>query len=119
MKLKLIVFFISLIVSVCFIHTKSFAQLHLLKDNKTCLYGYTDDESNWIVERQYDLAEEFYGIYAVVTKNEKSGLIKTTGEIIVSIEYSSIKSDNRNFYILKKGAAYFVFDSSLEKNNNQ
>jgi len=111
MKTKQFVTFICFNVFLSFLTTQLQAQttLHLHKDNKTCLYGYTDSAANWIVPPQFDLAEELDRDYAIVTKNAKSGLINSEGKIIVPLIYSNIKNEYR-FYILEKNNNYSIFD---------
>ncbi|WP_018342875.1 WG repeat-containing protein [Cytophaga aurantiaca] len=117
MNFKRIVFFISFAVLVCCIHTKAYAQLHLLKDNKTCLYGYTNEAGEWIVPAQYVYAEEFSDKnYAVVGNGDKTGLLDTTGTFILPLIYDQIVVYYReNYYLLKNDSTYSIFDVTDKK----
>ena len=111
MKTKQFVTFIcfNVFLSVLTLQLQAQTTLHLHKDNKTCLYGYTDSAASWIVPPQFDQAEELDRDYAIVTQNEKSGLINSEGKIIVPLIYSNIKNEFR-FYILEKNSSYSIFD---------
>lgn len=110
MKTKQFIAFIcfNVFLSITSLHAQ--AQLNLLKDSKTCLYGYTDAESNWIVQPEYDQAEEFYKYYAIVTKNDKSGLIDSSGTVVVPLIYENIKNMYNHFFVLSNDTLQSIFD---------
>lgn len=100
--------------SYLFLPSESQAQLTLFKDNKTCLYGYTDSMGEWIVQPQYLYAEEFYDGHAIVGINNLKGLLGPGGSVLVPLQYDYI-IPNYNWYALKHDTLYDVFDISVQK----
>jgi hypothetical protein len=55
---------------------------------ETGKYGYIDEKGNYLVEPQYDQAYNFTKDgYAMVVKDDKCGLIDTTGTLVIPCEY--------------------------------
>lgn len=104
-------FYFSLILLCLVLSFPAHSQLQLFKDNKTCLYGYTDNAGKWIVPAQYVYAEEFYDRkYVVVGNFDKKGLLDTTGKLAVPLMYDQI-SNYSNWFYLKKDSSFSVFDA--------
>lgn len=55
------------------------------------LFGYLDDNQNWIIKPQFDAAREFKNGYAAVRKNGKWGIIDKSGEWVIEPMFSGIK----------------------------
>ncbi len=71
-------------------------------DDKTKLYGYSDDKGKLIIEYKFDNAKDFAGSFAIVSISDdgkkKFGLIDKKGDWVVAPEYSYI-CDNNKYYI--------------------
>lgn len=82
------------------------AQIYIVKDPVTCLYGLKDNKAKWILQPSYTLIETIParpGKYKVML-NSKNGIIDKTGKIIIPLLYNKIEP---------LGGAYGYEDDSI------
>ncbi|MDD4779936.1 MAG: WG repeat-containing protein [Tissierellia bacterium] len=65
----------------------------LAKIGRKYLYGYIDTTGKFVIEPQYSTATGFSNGVAIVSKNGKYGVIYSSGEVAIPLEYESMKSE--------------------------
>lgn len=75
----------------------------LIAARQGALYGYVDKDCKWIVEPKYEDAWNFLNGSAIVRRDDKWGLIDTTGKECIPCEYAEISHYNADLYIVKVG----------------
>src|SRR3989339_665256 len=80
-------------------------------------FAYIDLKGNEAIPAKFDEAENFYNGYAVVTVNEKKGLINTKGEFIIIPEYETMYPDHwrKDVYEVRKNEDKFWVNLKNEK----
>ena len=76
----------------------------LIAARQGALYGYVDKDCKWIVEPKYEDAWNFLNGSAIVRRDDKWGLIDTTGKECIPCEYAEISHYNADLYIVKVGS---------------
>ncbi|MFN0216899.1 MAG: WG repeat-containing protein, partial [Saprospiraceae bacterium] len=94
---------------------------HLTPAKRDSLWGYVDDFGDWRIQPQYTEVHPFWNGVAEVSvgnswKNKKSGIIDTTGKVIIPIKYQNIFSmpENGKAWVTDENYFYFV-DSTGQK----
>ncbi len=85
----------------------------LLKLNKEGLYGYADPSGKIIIDFQYQDANEFIKPYTRVYNGKASGVIDTTGKLLIPFEYDNIIITNE-MIIAKKNGKYGLINTRNE-----
>ena len=67
------------------------------------LYGYVNSKNEYVIKAQFEEAEDFKGGYAIVRKNDKFGVVDTTGKIIVPCLYDNVVYYGDLFKVTKGG----------------
>lgn len=60
------------------------------KDNITCLYGFKSF-NKWVIEPQFETASELIFDYAIVSNNDVYGIIHSSGNIALPLEFDHIR----------------------------
>lgn len=75
--------------------------------SKGTLFGYVDREGKWVIDAQFDYANDFSPSgYALVKMNDAWGVIDTSGKICIPCEYEQIKLFRDTIYIVFKDGLY-------------
>lgn len=72
------------------------AQVYIVKEPTTCLYGLKDSSAKWILKPTYTLIEKSHGRENrfKVLLNNKNGIINERGQVIVQVIYDDIDELN-------------------------
>lgn len=79
----------------------SSTDIHRVKDNTTCLYGYKNSKGKWVLKPQFLFAKNFVGKYAIVNKHEQYGVIDKEGKYILDPIYDElfhVRKEEVDFY---------------------
>ena len=73
--------------------------LKAVKDKATKLFGYQDENKNWVIEPQFDNAKKFHGPVAqVMIKEDRTkvwGIVDKTGNLVIPIECLDVSIDEK------------------------
>lgn len=73
-------------------------------------YGYMDASGQTLIAAQYEEASAFYEGLAIVSKDNRYGLINKRNEPIIAFKYLDI-SPNKGGFILEDSSGYFLLDA--------
>ncbi|VFB04478.1 KWG Leptospira [Chryseobacterium taihuense] len=100
-KILLFIFLLSLSFS---LNLKS---QELIAFNQDTLWGYKDKADNIIIKPQYQYAKKFIKDYAVVIKNDSTGVINKNNEIIIPFKYNFIQYLENDKFLFGYRTEYF------------
>lgn len=78
--------------------------------------GYYDENLNVKIKPKFKVASEFTDGVAVVSKEDKYGVIDNNGDTIFDYKYDSIDNFNEGYAIAKRDGGYYVLDISGNEN---
>ncbi|MCB0478744.1 MAG: WG repeat-containing protein, partial [Crocinitomicaceae bacterium] len=85
----------------------------LIPITKDEIWGYCDEKANRKIDYQFDMALNFNGNLAIVSKEGKMGLIDKSGEYKLMPEYDEILFVEDKFYKVKKNDKFGLLDKQL------
>jgi WG containing repeat len=76
-------------------------RIHSDKDNLNCVYGFRNENDNWVIQPQYDEVHHLgykreENIYYIVVKQSKYGIINEFGTIILPLDYDYLQQLSKN-----------------------
>ena len=80
--------------------------------DSTCLFGFIDRDLKPRIKAEYSWVNAFKNGYASVFKNEKCGIIDTSGKIIIPIAFEYIEVLDNAHFIVRKEDKYGVVDKN-------
>ncbi|MEE9437825.1 MAG: WG repeat-containing protein, partial [Saprospiraceae bacterium] len=85
--------------------------------NKGDLYGYINKSGKIAIDMQYQSAKSFIEKWAIVTKDQKSGIIDTDGKEVIPIIYEKIWLPESNKIRVKLNKKYYYLNLDGSKSN--
>jgi len=79
----------------------SLTDVHRVKDNTTCLYGFKNSKGKWVLKPQFIYAKNFIGKYAIVNKHDQYGVIDKKGKYMLAPIYDElfhVRKEEDNYY---------------------
>ncbi len=64
--------------------------VHRVKDNEACLYGFKNEDGDWVQKANFNTASGFIQGFSIVSTNERYGIVNRFGELVVPVEYDNL-----------------------------
>lgn len=107
-----------LLIGTVIIQQVSIAQtVYLKQDEATSLYGFVNDEGDYIIQPIYKEVDYNFGngpgLFYVVNKNGKNGFINETGKEVVPCKYDEVSSFDKGYAFVKINAAESAYKHGM------